>query len=104
MKIRMGMLGGLVLGAVFTQGVACDESINDVENRIDCAQYCDQAAECDSDVDVDECRDTCREQLDNCMVDELDEAQDQLDECSDVSCDDFTSCTIEAGAQCYFGL
>ena len=91
-------LGVTIVGA----SLAC--SIEEIETEIDCAEYCRQASECDDDVDREECRNDCEDTLNDCMEDEREEAQDKLDECSQSSCDDFTGCTIEAGAQCFFGL
>lgn len=83
---------------------ACETSVEDIQSRIDCIGYCEHVAGCDEDVDEAECRDECVEQLDNCMGDEIDEVQAQLDECSDDSCEDLALCTINAGAQCYLGI
>jgi hypothetical protein len=92
------LLAGALLGGLF----GCDTQ--ELETEIDCFEYCKQAAECDGDVDRDECEQSCKDNLNDCMGDEREQAQNQLDSCSDKSCDEFTACTIEAGAQCYFGL
>jgi len=104
MKTKLGIFAGIIFGALFTQVVACEESVNDLENRVDCFQYCDRANECDSSVDEDVCRAECREDLDNCAESEVQEAQDLLDECSESTCIEFSTCPIEVGAQCSFGL
>lgn len=93
---------GMVLAA---SSIACsDEPIEDLQTRIDCSRYCAQAENCNGDVKRSECEDDCKDQLDDCQDDEVDEVQDKLDECAQETCDDFTGCTIEAGAQCYFGI
>lgn len=82
----------------------CEAEVEDLQTRIDCFGYCSNVASCDEDVDEEECREECRDQLDNCMADEVDEVQEQLDECSEAACEDIAACTINAGAQCYLGL
>jgi len=102
MKKSLLALATILIGAILGLTPGCQNG--EVETAIDCFQYCSKAAECDGDVDRDECEESCKENLNDCMGDERDQAQEQLDSCSDESCDDFTACTIEAGAQCYFGL
>ena len=90
-------------GALFlSQSIAC--SVEEIETESDCFEYCRQAAEGDGDVDRDQCEQDCEDTLDDCMADEREEAQNRLDECSEESCDEFLACTIDAGAQCFFGL
>lgn len=89
---------------VIACGTACETSVEDIQSRIDCASYCEHVAGCDEDVDESECRDECIEQLDNCMGDEIDEVQAQLDECSEKACEEIAACTINAGVQCYLGI
>lgn len=69
-----------------------------------CQDYCDQAKVCDADTAVDQCIIDCKDRLGDCMVDEQSQAVDDLKECADKSCDEFTGCTIGAGLQCTFGL
>lgn len=87
------------------QGIACtdDEPDDDLWTELDCADYCDRANECDG-TDVSECEDDCLSALANCQADEREAAQNQLEDCAEVACDEFTECTIEAGAQCFFGI
>jgi hypothetical protein len=41
---------------------------------------------------------TCLNRVADCMADERDAALDQFGICASESCDDFTGCTIDAGA------
>ena len=84
---------------------ACErEGTGDTRIALTCADYCRQAADCDDEVDVDECKDDCKNTMEDCMDDEQEEALDDLDECSEDSCDDFLGCTIGAGLECSFGI
>lgn len=96
---------GLTLGMLTGLGGACDrDGTGALRTEISCQDYCDQAKSCDDEVDVDACVSDCRNTVDDCMADEREEALDQLDECAAESCNDFGACTIEAGAECFFGL
>jgi hypothetical protein len=91
---------GLAQGAV-----ACaDEPGETLTAKIDCKNYCRQAESCNGDINQAECEHDCQDALNECQADEVDEAQDRLNECAQETCDDFTACTIDAGAQCYFGI
>lgn len=96
------VVAGLVL---VQQSVACTEDDGgSLETKLNCADYCQQAQECNGDVNRSECEDDCQEALGECRADELDSVQERLDECADETCDDFTGCSIDVGAQCYFGI
>lgn len=103
MKNFIAPMLALVTGLAGAALVGCDE-VEEIESEIDCFAYCEKAADCNGDVDRDQCEMDCEEALMNCQSDELDEAQMQVDECSEASCDEFVGCTIDAGAQCFFGL
>lgn len=102
MKPILGLIAALAGALFISTAVSC--SVEEIQTEIDCFEYCRQAAECDGDVDRDQCEQDCEDTLDDCMDDERQEAQDRLDECSEESCDEFLTCTIDAGAQCFFGL
>jgi len=102
MKLQLTIALSLIATALLSPAVGC--SVDEIKTEIDCFSYCRQAAECDGDVDRDACEQDCEDTLNDCMADEKEAAQDQLDECSESSCDEFTGCTIEAGAQCFFGI
>jgi hypothetical protein len=98
----MMFLAGLFM---IQQSVACaDEPGETLTAKLDCMNYCRQAESCNGDVNRTECENDREEALNECQADEVDEAQDRLDECAEETCDDFTACTIDAGAQCFFGL
>ena len=93
---------GLVLAQC---AVACaDEPGETLTAKLDFKRYCAKAENCNGDVNQAECENDCQEALNECQADEVDEAQDRLDECAAETCDDFTACTVDAGAQCYFGI
>lgn len=95
-------LAGVVF---FHQAIACsDDPADDLWVELDCEDYCERANECDADTDVAECENDCLSALANCQADEREAAQEQLEQCADVACDDLLGCSIDAGAQCYFGL
>jgi hypothetical protein len=99
----MLFIAGLLL---VQQSVACqdDDPSDDLSVRLDCSSYCEQAQLCNGDVNRAECEDDCEDALGECQANELDQVQEQLDNCAEESCDDFTGCSIDAGAQCFFGL
>ena len=95
----LGLGLGLALGACTDL-----DGTGDLRTQISCENYCEQAKECNDNVDAQDCIDRCLGSVDDCMADEQEQALDQLDDCATESCNDFAGCTIEAGAQCYFGL
>ena len=96
------LLGALAVGAAIG---ACErEGTGNARIALTCADYCRQAHDCDGDVDVDDCKDDCKNTMEDCMADEQEQALDDLDACSDESCDEFGGCTIGAGLQCSFGI
>ncbi|MBK6919891.1 MAG: hypothetical protein IPH07_21015 [Deltaproteobacteria bacterium] len=107
MKTRNGfgflMFG--ILGFAMSQIGACErDGTGDLRVHQSCKAYCQQAASCDDDVDEDDCISRCENTVDDCMADEQEQALDDLDVCSDETCDEVASCTIGAGLQCAFGL
>lgn len=94
---------GVFLGAALAQ--ACERNgTGNIRINGTCRDYCQQAHECNDDVDVDDCRSDCENTMEDCMSDEQEEALDDLDDCATQSCDEFGTCTIGAGLQCSFGL
>ena len=82
---------------------SCD-STGEIREEFSCARYCNQAEDCNDEVDVDECKSDCEDAVSNCQEDEKDHALDDLENCAMESCDDFAACTIGAGLQCTFGI
>jgi hypothetical protein len=74
----------------------------DVKNA--CNDYCAQAKLCNEDLNEQNCRNTCSDTVTDCQADEQDPAINQLRACSTEACEDFAGCTIQAGAQCVFGI
>ncbi len=98
----LALFGGACFGAI-----ACgedDPTDSSLEVELSCADYCRKAVECDDDIDQEECEVNCEDAAKDCMADEQDEALNQLDECSEETCDDFGGCTVGAGLQCTFGI
>lgn len=82
----------------------CADELEDLDISSTCSAYCAQAAECDGDVDRDECEDNCVDAVNDCPTDDIDPVLDDLDSCADETCDDFAACTIGAGLECHFGI
>ncbi len=98
----VSILGALMLGLV--SAVACGNGTGSVRVNMTCEAYCDQATECNDNVDFDNCVDNCEDTIDDCMADEQEQALDDLDSCSAESCNEFGACTVGAGLQCAFGV
>jgi len=78
---------GLGLALFLTAIVGCSDTVDDINNSIDCHGVCKRYADCfDSDYDVDGCTDKCENRADN-----DDDRQRQLRMCDD--CIDERSCT-----------
>jgi hypothetical protein len=97
--LAIGGLAGVLFGA-------CKDDGDDlgVFGEQDCKQYCDRVVDCDGNKDRQDCIDNCIDRMGNCQADEQDAALDQLQDCSNATCDNIVGCTIDAGATCYFGL
>jgi hypothetical protein len=108
MKVTMNKLVRPLLVAsglfLLQQSVACKDDIDDIQTKINCADYCRQAEVCNGDVNRAACENDCEDALGECRANELDAVQERLDECAEESCDEFTACTIDAGARCFFGI
>lgn len=81
---------------------ACADS--DVRIAATCYNYCQTQASCDGDVNAEECEADCKASLGDCQADEVAATLDELDACADDTCDDQGVCSLEADAQCYFGI
>ncbi len=100
--LLLALFGGVCFGVI-----ACgedDPTDASLEVELSCADYCRKAAECDGDVDREACENDCEGAAQDCMADEQQQALDDLDECSESTCDEFGGCTVGAGLQCAFGL
>jgi hypothetical protein len=67
-----------------------------------CSDYCDKRAECDDEVDVDDCNETCNDVMEECDDEAESDAIDDLEQCVDESCDDVASCGFDQGVDCIF--
>jgi hypothetical protein len=92
---------GFALGAC-REDVAVEDVPLDVQTS--CNDYCTRVVFCNPDRDEQDCRQSCYNAMNACMVGELGNALDRLDECARGTCDDVLACTIDVGATCYFGL
>ena len=102
-RTTVSTTAGLLLGLGAAHLVACGDESDDPRAITTCREYCERSAECD-DRDQQNCEENCRQIVDDCMDDEVDEVLDLLDTCAAEACNEFTECTAEAGAQCLFGL
>lgn len=89
---------------------ACDTDgdgagvIEEIQIEGSCSDYCEQAAECNDNVDVDQCHSDCESAVTDCMADEQEETLNRLDACSENACNEFAGCTIDAALQCSLGV
>ena len=67
-----------------------------------CSEYCDKRAECDDEVDVADCEETCNDVMEECDEDAQTDAIEDLGQCADQSCDDVASCGFDEGVDCLF--
>tara|TARA_Y100000588_G_scaffold315024_1_gene342909 strand:- start:58 stop:330 length:273 start_codon:yes stop_codon:yes gene_type:complete len=67
-----------------------------------CREACQRAEVCDDETNVDQCRESCEDEVSQCNADSLDATLDDLDRCGDESCDDFTGCVVGAYLECNF--
>lgn len=80
---------------------ACTE---EQEIELTCIDYCSQAAECDGDVDEDNCKRECMDNVSDCDEDNREAVIDDLQSCAEETCDDFGGCTVGAAVECAFGI
>jgi hypothetical protein len=78
------------------------EPIDPVERT--CTNYCERQAECDDEVNTEDCVDDCVDTAGNCQADEQEQALAELDECAEETCDDIGECTVGASLECYLGI
>jgi hypothetical protein len=76
------LVAGFALVAGSALGFGCDTSI---DKRIDCRQICDKANTCLGNVNLDECRKSCR---DDAADNDVDKCENCLDDNSCASCAD----------------
>jgi hypothetical protein len=95
----------LGLGLAVSLG-ACEEEDNITAEQLNssCRNWCEKRAECDDDVNLDQCTLNCEDTVEDCMADERDEVLADLDVCAEETCDDFTGCSIGAGFECVIGI
>ncbi len=101
--LALVLAAGLGLGL----GACVEDSEGDpvpLDVQVACKSYCRQATDCNDKVVEDDCREDCYDNMNDCQADEQNEAVDDLQNCADESCNDFTACTIGAGLQCSFGI
>jgi len=95
---------GIALALALGVSIGACNGTGDTRIKLTCKDYCAKAAECDDEVDEDDCVADCRDTMQDCMADEQEQALDDLDACGEESCDDFLGCSIGAGIQCTFGI
>lgn len=93
------VLSGLLMGALV--GVACEDdtpATDDIGRA--CTNHCERWAECDDDVDFDGCLANCFNAINECPIEEVDEAIAELDDCTDESCEDLAQCSVDPASRC----
>lgn len=100
--LTLALSSGLCLG-LFACGED-DPTDAELDVELACNDYCRKAVECNDDLDMEDCENECEDSASSCMADEQDQALDELEMCSEESCDDFGGCTVGAGLQCSFGI
>jgi hypothetical protein len=91
---------------LFTAIVFVGACNGDADDLLDgpCQQYCERRNECDSDVEVEPCRQDCVDAAQDCQSDEKEQALDDIEACSEEDCNEIAQCTIGASLQCYLGI
>lgn len=96
----------VLAGSTAMMAGACGDTEDDLPlfGKLDCQNYCERKKDCNDNTNLDNCVNNCIDSMSDCQADEQQNALDQLDSCSDMACNDFTGCAIDAGLTCYFGL
>ena len=99
--LALGAVMGIAIGAC--QRDSDDDALG-LSGEETCRDYCERARECDKELIEKDCVDDCIDAMSDCQADEQQQALDELEACTEESCDDVLGCSIDAGATCYFGL
>lgn len=109
--LRKGVI--LAMTAMLSIGVmgsACErtqETIDDLDSRITCRDYCNKKADCEqhdaSRDELDACVSDCRSAIeDDCGNEHQAAANDKIAECVDQSCTEFWACMVfDAAPECF---
>ena len=78
---------------------ACKEDVADINSEAACTNYCEKKFDCEqydaTNSEVDACVSNCRDSIeDNCGNDVQEDANAKIQECVDLSCDDFWPCMV----------
>jgi hypothetical protein len=99
-----------VLLAVALIGIACEEAgeiKDDFDSSVVCGDFCDKKFDCadtkPSDVEKKACVDKCRNSIeDDCGNDHQEAATEQIAECVDMGCTEFSACMIfDVAPECF---
>jgi hypothetical protein len=97
----------ILLSVCLTGCEVTQEAADDVRSEAVCGSYCDKRFDCEdldpssgeNDACVSECRDSIE---DNCGNDYQSAANDKIEECVDLSCDEFWTCMFfDAAPECF---
>ena len=86
---------------------ACKEDLEDFNSAAACTNYCEKQYDCDqydaTNDEVADCVANCRDSIeDNCGNDVQQDANDKIQECVDLSCDDFWTCMVfDTAPECF---
>jgi hypothetical protein len=86
---------------------SCREKLDDFNSEVACTDYCDKKYACDdnepTDTEHDDCVSVCRSTIENeCGNEHQQEANEAIQECVDMSCDDFWACMVfDVAPECF---
>lgn len=97
----------ITLAAAVLALSACKEDVEDFNSAAACTNYCEKKFDCDqydaTNDEVADCVATCRDSIeDYCGNDVQQEANNKIQECVDLSCDDFWACMVfDVAPECF---
>jgi hypothetical protein len=102
----LGVLASLAACRVDVEGDGDGDLDLDPVSTIEssCTGYCERQAECDDEVNTDDCINDCVDAAGDCQADEQEQAIEELEACAEESCDDIGECAVGAGLECYLGI
>lgn len=86
-----------------------EETIDDIDSRVTCNEYCTKKADCNdeeaTDDEDDACVSACRDAIeDDCGNEHQARANDKIAQCVDMACPEFWGCMVYDAAPACFGF
>ena len=80
------------------------EEIGEAQIESACTDYCDQARDCDDEIDETLCQSDCVDAIEDCTDSDREDAINDLRDCAALDCeaDGFPSCTVAEELECAF--